>query len=303
MRRFLCATLAMTLVGGTTAAIGQPNDRNYYDQRDSRSDRDRNDGNRDGAYASNNDRHDRDRRRDDRNANRDRGDQQVRYGNLRWSRGDRLPERYRQNQYVTKDWRQHGLRQPPRGYHWVHNDNNDFFLAGISSGIIFEVVYRDDRDQQWRQRYDAPATYNDDPYYRDCRSAPDPAGVIAGALIGGLLGNAVSSGGGRTGATVAGVIAGGAVGAALTSNLSCEDRSYAYKTYSEGFNAGRPNATYQWQNPRDDHRGEFRVGDYYNDPAGFRCANYTQNIYIQGRAQQASGKACRQPDGTWAIVS
>jgi surface antigen len=127
--------------------------------------------------------------------------------------------------------------------------------------------------------------------------------VIAGALIGGLLGNAAGSGGGRTGATVVGVIAGGAVGAALTSNLSCEDRSYAYKTYSDGFSAGRSNATYKWQNPRDDHRGEFRVGTYFNDPAGFRCANYTQSIYVQGRAQRASGKACRQPDGTWAIVS
>jgi len=134
------------------------------------------------------------------------------------------------------------LRQPPRGYHWVRNDNNDFFLATISSGIIYEVVYRDDRDQMWRQRYAAPTTYNDDSYYRDCRSSPDPAGVIAGALIGGLLGNAVGNGGGRTGTTIAGVIVGGAVGAALTNNLNCEDRSYAYKTYSDGFNAGRPNA-------------------------------------------------------------
>jgi surface antigen len=120
-------------------------------------------------------------------------------------------------------------------------------------------------------------------------------------LIGGLLGNAAGSG--RTGATLAGVIVGGAVGAALTGNLDCEDRSYAYKTYYDGFNAGRPNAVYRWSNPRNDHRGEFRVVDYYNDPAGFRCSNYNQTIYIQGRPQTARGRACRQPDGTWAIVS
>ena len=308
MKRFVCATLAMALLGSTTAAIAQPDNHNYSDQNNNRVESDRNGVDRNNNYGADNGRNDRERNdqsQNDRNANRDRGDQrdQVRNGDPRWSRGDRLPDQYRQNQYVANDWQQHGLRQPPRGYHWVRNDNNDFFLAAISSGIISEVASRDERDQKWRQRYAGTSTYSDDSYYRDCRTAPDPAGVIAGGLIGGLLGNAIGSGGGRTGATVAGVIVGGAVGAALTNNLSCEDRSYAYKTYSDGFNAGRSNATYQWQNPRDDHRGQFRVGTYYNDPAGFRCANYTQSIYVQGRAQQASGKACRQPDGTWVIVS
>ena len=35
----------------------------------------------------------------------------------------------------------------------------------------------------------------------------------------------------------------------------------------------------------------------------FRCSNYSQTIYVQGRPQEARGRACRQPDGTWAIVS
>ena len=227
----------------------------------------------------------------------------TRVATPRWSRGDRVPDRYRQSQYVVGDWQQHGLRRPPRNYHWVRDDNNDFFLALITSGVIMESVYRDDRDHLWQQRYSRQYTYNDDSYYRECRNTPDPAGIAIGALIGGLLGNAAGSGGGQVGATLAGVIVGGAVGAALTSNLDCEDRGYAYKTYYDGFNAGRPNAVYRWNNPRNDHRGEFRVVDYYNDPAGFRCSNYSQTIYIQGRPQEARGRACRQPDGTWAIVS
>ena len=158
----------------------------------------------------------------------------------------------------------------------------------------------DDRSDRWSRRYSRSYSYNDDIYYRECRNSPDPAGVIAGALIGGLIGNA--AGQGRAGATIAGVVVGGTVGAALTSNLDCEDRSYAYRTYYDGFNSGRPGSRYQWQNPRNDHRGEFRVGTYYNDPDGFRCANFTQTIYVQGRPQQARGRACRQPDGTWTIV-
>jgi surface antigen len=160
-----------------------------------------------------------------------------------------------------------------------------------------------DRDQRWRQRYARTYTYNDDNFYQECREKVDPAGVIAGALIGGLLGNAVSRGGARGAGTVAGVVVGGVAGAALTRSLDCEDRSYAYRTYSDGFNAGRPNVAYQWRNPRNGHYGTFRVRDYYNDPDGFRCANYTQQIFVNGQPQAATGRACQQPDGTWAIVS
>src|ERR1051326_6177705 len=183
----------MALLGSTTAAIGQPNNHNSSDQSNNRFERDRDGGDRNNNYGADSGRNDRERNdqnQNDRNFSRDRGDQ-VRNGNPRWSRGDRLPREYRQNQYDANDWQQHGLRQPPRGYPSGRNDNNDFFLAGISNGIILEVAYRDDRDQKWRQRYAGTSSYNDDSYYRDCRSAPDPAGVIAGGLIGGLLGNAL----------------------------------------------------------------------------------------------------------------
>ena len=159
-----------------------------------------------------------------------------------------------------------------------------------------------DPNIRWRQRYTQVYTFNDDSYYRDCRTSPDPAGVIAGALIGGLIGNSVGRGGGRGGATVAGVVVGGALGATMTRNLDCGDRSYAYQTYSDGFNGDRPNSTYRWYNGQNDHNGELRVGTYYEDPDGFRCANFSQVVYIQGRAQESRGRACRQPDGTWAIV-
>ena len=219
----------------------------------------------------------------------------------RWSRGDRLPDQYRQDRYYVNDWQQYGLNRPPRGYRWVRDDNNDFFLAAIATGIISMVIYRDDRDQRWQRRYSRTYSYNDDIYYRECRNSPDPAGVIVGALIGGLLGHTAS--GGRTGATVAGVVVGGALGAALTSNLDCEDRSYAYKTYYDGFNAGRAYRNYSWRNPSNNHRGTFRVGRYYNDPDGFRCATFSQTAYIGSQRHRANGRACRQPDGTWAVVN
>jgi surface antigen len=160
-----------------------------------------------------------------------------------------------------------------------------------------------DREERWRARYARTYTYNDDTFYQECRQSVDPGGVIAGALIGGLLGNAIGRGGGRAPATVAGVIVGGAIGASLTRNLDCEDRSYAYKTYYNGFNSNRPNSRWEWRNPRNGHYGEFVIGDYYTDPDGFRCSTFTQRIYVDGRPQPATGHACQQPDSSWTIVS
>jgi Ni/Co efflux regulator RcnB/surface antigen len=226
----------------------------------------------------------------------------MRSPGTRWSRGDRLPDQYRQDRYYVNDWQQYGLRQPPGGYRWIRDDNNDFYLSLIATGIISDTVYRSDRDDRWRQRYSRDYSYNDDVYYQQCRRSPDPAGILVGGLIGGLLGNSAGRGGNRAGATLAGVIVGGAVGAALTRNMDCDDRSYAYRSYYNGFNSGRP-GNYQWRNPRNEHRGEFRIGGYYNDPYGFRCARFAQVTYIQGRAYRANGVACRQPNGSWAVVS
>jgi surface antigen len=154
--------------------------------------------------------------------------------------------------------------------------------------------------QRWQERYPHDYVYADDPFYRDCRNDNEVGGAIVGAILGGLLGNAASNGQG--GGTLAGIILGGVGGAAVAKNLGCEDRSYAYRTYYDGFERGRPNATYQWRNARSGDYGTLLVGDYYRDRDNYRCATYTQTIYVNGRPQVGRGHACRQDDGTWALV-
>ena len=204
---------------------------------------------------------------------------------------------------------------PPPPFQDSYNDGyREGYRIGYEDGRVNRRF--DDRDRRgfgpgpgafsqedrWRQNYGQTYTYRDDAFYQQCRQQSDPAGVIAGAIIGGLLGNAFGQGSGRTGATVAGLVVGGAAGAALTSNMNCQDRSYAYRTYHTAFSEGRPNRSYEWRNPASDNRGVFRVGQYYDDPYGFRCATFSQTIYVRGRPQEAQGRACRQPDGTWTIV-
>jgi Ni/Co efflux regulator RcnB len=128
----------------------------YYDG--DRSHRD--DGRRDDGRYSQRD-HDRgDRRLDDRNDRNERRNDGYqargggRYGDegygggRRWDgagpnhdirRGGRLPSRYRNHQYVVDNWRDHHLRPPPRGYHWVQT-GGDYVLAAIATGVIADLI-------------------------------------------------------------------------------------------------------------------------------------------------------------------
>ena len=57
-----------------------------------------------------------------------------------WSRGERLPVAYYQPRYVIVDYRDCGLRAPPRGYHWVRVDN-DAVLAAVATGVVLDVAF------------------------------------------------------------------------------------------------------------------------------------------------------------------
>jgi len=55
-----------------------------------------------------------------------------------WHKGDRLPNEFRDRQYVVDDWRDYHLSQPPRGYQWV-GVGSDYLLVQIGSGIVLRV--------------------------------------------------------------------------------------------------------------------------------------------------------------------
>ena len=56
-----------------------------------------------------------------------------------WRRGDRLPS-YGRTHYREVDWRRHGYRQPPRGYHYVQDDRGEVLLVGIATGVILSIL-------------------------------------------------------------------------------------------------------------------------------------------------------------------
>ena|SRR5882672_2530104 len=202
-----------------------------------------------------------------------------------------------------------------QGYYGRNNDPyNDRSYNGQYNDPNYDRQYNNqynNYDNRYRDPYARPEPYgyrysaDQDPYYRDCvqqRQNNTAGGLIIGAIAGGVLGNAVSRGPQRGPGTALGALLGGAVGAGIGSNLNCEDRGYVYRTYYSGFERGRPHARYSWRSPRTNVYGYLEVGDYYRGQEGYRCATYTQRIYVRGRPEVAAGHACRQPDGNWVLI-
>ena len=72
---------------------------------------------------------------------RDRGDWNDfgpgRGGSSRWRRGQFFPPAFRGE--LLSDYYRYHLRRPPPGYYW-YRSGDDYILAALASGLIFEVV-------------------------------------------------------------------------------------------------------------------------------------------------------------------
>jgi Ni/Co efflux regulator RcnB len=66
------------------------------------------------------------------------GRRNVTLGYHPWARGQRLG--YYNSRYSEVDYRRENLRQPRRGYHWVRDNEGDFLLAVIATGVITQIV-------------------------------------------------------------------------------------------------------------------------------------------------------------------
>jgi surface antigen len=55
-----------------------------------------------------------------------------------------------------------------------------------------------------------------------------------------------------------------------------------------------------WSNPASGHSGTVIPARAYQDNGNY-CREYQQTMVIDGQTQQAFGRACRQPDGSWQI--
>lgn len=58
----------------------------------------------------------------------------------KWVQGSKVPAQYRTQHYVVNDWKKHGLKQPPKGKHWIQH-GADYLLISKSNGLIAQVLH------------------------------------------------------------------------------------------------------------------------------------------------------------------
>lgn len=127
-------------------------------------------------------------------------------------------------------------------------------------------------------------------------------GTVIGAGTGALIGSQFGSGSGRLAATAFGTLVGALVGSEIGRSLDQADREYMYRAEQQAY--GAPiGEQITWRNPQSGHYGHITPTRQGYDAGGNYCREFQQTVYIGGRPEQAFGTACRQPDGSWRIVS
>jgi surface antigen len=122
-------------------------------------------------------------------------------------------------------------------------------------------------------------------------------GQILGGATGGLVGSQIGDGTGRLIAVAAGTVVGAVIGGEIGRSMDKTDRLCVDQALEHAPDGSR----IRWN---DDGR-QYTVtpqGTRQNDEGQY-CREYQMETEIGGRTQQAHGRACRQPDGAWKIVS
>ncbi|HEX5065138.1 MAG TPA: RT0821/Lpp0805 family surface protein [Myxococcota bacterium] len=125
-------------------------------------------------------------------------------------------------------------------------------------------------------------------------------GGMLGAAGGGLI--AAAAGGGTAG-IIGGVLIGGLLGGALGGALDSRDKQLAAQNAQNTFENARTGETSTWKNPDSGHSGSITPTNTFQNASGQYCREYQQTINVGGQKEQGYGTACRQPDGSWKIVS
>ena len=125
-------------------------------------------------------------------------------------------------------------------------------------------------------------------------------GGLGGATAGGLIAAALK--GGPAG-IIGGILAGGLIGGAIGDRMDAADRREAQKAAQRALEKSPSGTAVAWHNPDSGHSGSVTPVRTFQKKGGEYCREYQQTVTIDGQEHQAYGTACRQPDGSWKIVS
>jgi surface antigen len=128
-------------------------------------------------------------------------------------------------------------------------------------------------------------------------------GTGLGAVGGAVAGAQFGKGKGQLAATAVGTLLGAGIGHSIGSSLDRADMAYYQQTQQRALETGQPGQVLPWSNPQSGNSGTVTPAAYYTNSGGQYCREYNSTINVGGKVERGYGTACRQPDGSWQIVS
>ncbi|WP_133128208.1 RT0821/Lpp0805 family surface protein [Legionella nagasakiensis] len=123
-------------------------------------------------------------------------------------------------------------------------------------------------------------------------------GTVTGGVVGGLLGSQFGGGSGKVAAAAGGALLGAFLGGKIGQYMDRQDRMEMQRAL-ETAPTGK---AISWKNPDTGNKYTVKpTRTYYSNQQP--CREYITNAIIGGKSQQIYGKACRQADGSWRVVS
>ena len=127
-------------------------------------------------------------------------------------------------------------------------------------------------------------------------------GTATGAVIGGGIGAKMSTGDGKILGAGRGAIFGSWLGKTTGRSLDQMDQQWANDAAQETLETADAGQTNTWSNPDSGNSGTYTPTTERLPQNGQECRDFESTVIIDGQEEQATGRACRQEDGTWKIV-
>ncbi|TDJ59830.1 MAG: glycine zipper 2TM domain-containing protein [Proteobacteria bacterium] len=124
-------------------------------------------------------------------------------------------------------------------------------------------------------------------------------GTVIGGVGGGVIGSMIGKGSGNTLAIIGGTILGAIVGAGVGDTMDNLDQNCVGQTLEHAPDG----QTIKWNSPDANTKYQVTPTESYRDAIGRYCRKYTTNATIGGQTEKIYGTSCRQPDGSWKLVS
>ena len=127
-------------------------------------------------------------------------------------------------------------------------------------------------------------------------------GTLLGGIGGAVAGAQFGKGSGQLAATALGTLLGAFIGSEVGKSLDRADQQYAMQAENRA-HAAPIGQSITWSNPGSGNAGSYTPTRDGYDQGGNYCREYQSTVTIQGQTEQAYGRACRQPDGSWKVVN